>query len=244
MAPTCLERMLDAGERGRLVISWHDYVFTGSVDPGTRAYYESLPTLRTVFPPTGATADQFSIAMLQHWYTNFIGPTSSSCIHRSCFRDYGDFAADIRSFPDLEYWIRVGNGEGLAIVPEYLVSFRVHEESVSGAMRRSARAFRQDLENLQLALNVARSPAYANIRRLAQSGPFDPEENVLECARGARWIAEDVHYRKGDAGPLAEWDAFCRRNPSMEGVLASIDASMSPAARLRRFVKRMLARRH
>src|SRR5512133_2278738 len=39
MAPTCLERMLDAGQRGHLVIAWHDYLFEPGVDAATRGYY-------------------------------------------------------------------------------------------------------------------------------------------------------------------------------------------------------------
>lgn len=243
MAPNGLERMLEAGTHGRLVFSWHDYIFTGEVDPATRAYYESLPTLRSAFPLTGASPDEFSAAMVQHWYTNFIGPTSSSFIHRTCFDDYGEFAADIRSFPDLEYWIRVGNVEGLSIVPEYLVSFRVHETSVSGAMRRSARTFRQDLEQLQLVLNLARSPGYANIRAAAQATSLDPEARLRESAQDARWMAEDARYRTGNTELLAQWDTFCARNPSMPEVVASIDASMPPTVRMRRWLKRMLAKR-
>ena len=181
--------------------------------------------------------------MLEHWFTNFIGPTSSSFVHRSCFADYGSFASNIRSFPDLEYWIRVGNVEGLAIVPEYLVTFRVHETSVSGAMRRSAWSFSRDLESLQLALNLARSPGYANIRRQAQSGPFDPEARLREMARDARWVAEDASYRSRNRGPLALWEVFCEMNPSMHHVMSSIDASMPRMLRLRRFVKRLIARR-
>jgi len=69
---------------------------------------------------------QFALceAVLGHWCRNFLGPTSASFIHRDCFARYGPFSSEIVTFPDLEYWIRVGSNEGLAIADRYLAILR------------------------------------------------------------------------------------------------------------------------
>src|SRR3954454_5025016 len=103
MEPRCLERMMDAGRRGPLVISWHTYRFEPGVDAETRAYYESLPTLATKLPGDFADAGPFCDAVLDNWGVNFIGPTSSSLIHHDCFERYGLFNPNIVTIPDVDY---------------------------------------------------------------------------------------------------------------------------------------------
>jgi glycosyltransferase involved in cell wall biosynthesis len=243
MAPTCLARMLEAGERGRFVMSWHDYVFAPNVDAAVRRYYETLPTLATVFPTGRASGDEFCDAVLAHWGVNFIGPTSSSFIHRDCFAKYGEFSSEIRTFPDLEYWIRVGNREGLAIAPERLVTFRVHNASISGRIRDEAA--RQDMlpiEPLLLLLQLARAPEYENIRRRAphQNPPIDPEQRVRDAALDVRWFIGEMRYRKRNGALLEQWNTFCARHPPMLEVLRQVDASMSLWGKFKQFVKAKL----
>jgi len=240
MAPTCLARMLEAGERGRLVVCWHDYLFAPDVPDTTRGYYESLPTLESSLPRTCATIDEFCDAVLTHWCVNFIGPTSSSFIHRDCFAEYGPFSAEITAFPDLEYWIRVGNREGLAIVPERVVTFRVHETSISGGMRREgARQHRRSLDPLLLLLHLARAPEYENIRVRARSRhpAMDPDLMLVHVALDERWSAADARYRQRDPAPLQQWNAFCNRHPDVLEVLQQAYASAPAWTRLKRYLK-------
>jgi hypothetical protein len=92
-------------------------------------------------------------AVLVHWNMNFLGPTSTSFIHRQCFARYGAFSSEIVTFPDLECWIRMGNNEGLAIAAAYLVTFRVHAQSISAGLRNnSASIYRNALERVVLCL--------------------------------------------------------------------------------------------
>ena len=243
MAPTCLARMLEAGERGRFVVSWHDYLFAPDVDVAVRRYYETLPSVATVFPTARASVDEFCDAVLRHWGVNFIGPTSSSFIHRDCFAKYGEFSSEIRTFPDLEYWIRLGNSEGLTIVPEPLVTFRVHNRSISGRIRDdAARRDTLPLEPLLLLLQLARAPEYENIRRRAprQNPPIDPEELLRNAALDARWFAGEIRYRKRNDALLEQWSAFCARHPEMPDVLRQVDANMSFWGRFKQFVKARL----
>jgi hypothetical protein len=243
MAPTCLARMLEAGERGRFVVGWHDYVFAPDVDAAVRHYYENLPSLATVFPAAHAAVDEFCDAVLGHWGVNFIGPTSSSFIHRDCFTKYGEFSSEIRMVPDLEYWMRVGSREGLAIVPERLVTFRVHNTSVSGAIRKdAARRDPLPLEPLLLLLELARSPEYENLRRRAprQNPPIDPEQGVRDAAFDARWFVGETRYRERNGELLEQWNAFCARHPAMLDVLRQVDARMPLWGRFKQFVKAQL----
>jgi glycosyltransferase involved in cell wall biosynthesis len=241
MAPTCLARMLDAGERGPLVISWHDYRFEPGVDDETRRWYETLPTLGEVLPGTFAPVDAFCDAVLTHGL-NFIGPTSSSFIRRDCFARYGEFSSEIRTFPDFEYWIRVGSREGLAIVPERLVTFRVHTASISAQLRDKTGSLRLDLEPLLLYLQLARAPEYEVIRRraLRRDPPLDLERIVRDLAFDARWHAGEVRYRTGSDALLVQWKAFCARHPAMQDVLRDIDATLGPWARLKQLIKARL----
>jgi glycosyltransferase involved in cell wall biosynthesis len=243
MAPTCLARMLEAGQRGPFVVAWHDYLFASDVDEPTRRYYETLPSLATTLPTTYAGVDAFCDAVLDHWDTNFIGPTSSSFLHRDCFARHGEFSSEIRTFPDLEYWIRVGNQEGLAIVPERLVTFRVHNTSISGDIRKQqARGDVLSLEPILLLLYFARSPEYANVRRraLQRDPPIDPERMLRDAASDARWFAGEVRYRKRSDAVFRQWNTFCERHPEMLDVLRQVDATMSPWRKFKQFVKARL----
>ena len=243
MAPTCLARMLEAGERGPLVVSWHDYRFEPGVDDATRRWYETLPTLGEVLPGTFAPVDAFCDAVLANGRINFIGPTSSSFIRRDCFSRYGEFSSEIRTFPDFEYWIRVGSREGLAIVPERLVTFRVHTTSISAQLRDKAGSRATlELEPLLLYLQLARAPEYEVIRRLAirRDPPVDLERIIRDLAFDARWHAGEVRYRTGNDALLVQWQAFCARHPAMLDVLRDVDATMSRWARLKQRIKTVL----
>jgi len=240
MAPTCLARMLDACQRGPLVIAWHDYLFEPDVDETTRRLYENPVSLETRLPTTYAGVDEFCDAVLDHWGLNFIGPTSSSLIHRDCLSRYGEFRGDIRTFPDYEYWLRVASNEGLAIVPERLITFRVHNTSISAGIREEFRRKAMlPLEPLLLMLQFARDPNYENLRRraLARRPPLDPERALRDAAFDARWLAGELRYRRRDDAPLRQWNAFCESHPEMADVLRDVDASMTRWGRFKQFVK-------
>jgi len=241
MAPSCLARMLDAGrQRGQLVMAWHDFVFEPDVDETVRRFYESPLSLATTLPGTAASADAVCDAVLSHWGVNFIGPTSASLIHRDCVARHGSFHSEIRDFPDLEYWIRVGNRDGLAIVPERLVTFRVHGSSISARIRDERRAHPAlPLDPLRLLLAFARAPEYANLRHraLRRDPPVDPEQLLRSLAFETRWLAADVRYRRRTAALVEQWEAFCSQHPEMHALLRDIDASMSRWAKAKRWVK-------
>lgn len=243
MAPTCLARMLDASARGPLVICWHDFRFESDVDPVVRGWYETGPTLATELPGGYADADAVCAAVLRQPTANFIGPTSSALIHRDCFTKYGSFDPAFSFFPDLDYWTRVGSREGIAIAAEPLLTFRVHNASISSAIRRDPRrTFRTSLQRLRRRLQFARAPGFDNLRRVAAS--IAPTVNLEAQLRAdvseTRWNAIETRYRARDPWPLAQWDAFVAADPEMQKVLREIDATLPFSARVRQFVKRRL----
>ena len=244
MTPGCLEALRDAGRRGPLVVSRHRYRFEPGVDDSTRKAYESLPTLAEALPGDVATSEAFCDAVLDHWEINFIGPTSSSFIRRDCFTRYGLFASDIATFPDLEYWIRVGSNEGLAIVPEPMVTFRVHGKSISASRNdpKNPRQYQFSLELLALLCKLRTDPLYERIRLRAHSHPAAPrlERLFRELAFQGRWIAVDTRFRTKDASQLEYWTSFCREHPVVLEVLREVDAETPALSRLKHFVKSRL----
>ena len=242
MAPTCLEQMLDAGQRGHLVIAWHDYRFEPGVDAATRGYYEGLPSLKDSLATDYASAGEFCDAVLTHWEVNFIGPTSSSFIHRDCFERYGTFNPHIATFPDLEFWVRVGNREGIATVPEVLVTFRVHNQSISAKLRGSrdeARDYEHSLETVVFHCLVAREPAYEHLRAraLGHAPPIDLERLAAEMVLGTRWDAIDTRYRTRDRMRLEQWATFCAKHSVVQSVMRDVDATLPVWSKLKQYVK-------
>lgn len=240
MAPDCLTKMFAAGRRGPLVITWHDYLFSGDVDAEVRGFYETLPTLGALLPGDFAAPDAFRAAVMQHFGVNFIGPTSSSFVHRRCFATYGPFSPEIVSYPDLEFWMRVGSNEGLSIVPERLVSFRVHDRSISGRQRGNpASARRQRFEWLHFLWLIAYTPEYGILRDFALScdPPFDAAAQLANHALDLRWDALEESHRQRDRRLLLEFNAFCRRNPEIGAILRRHDAALPLWVRLKQFVK-------
>jgi len=227
MAPDCLAAMLDATRDGhRFALCWHDYRFEEGVSEETRGWYESLPSLRTAVPGTYASPGDFCEAVLAHWGKNFLGPTSSSFIHRDCFARHGSFSSENVSFPDLDCWIRMGQSEGLAIAPSYLVTFRVHATSISAGLRGSRLSdYRSELEFLRFHLDVASAPAHARLREhmRAHAPPMDPGELLLKRAKGTRWLAIDARNRHQDPSLWEKWDGFVRAHPEVAALLREAD---------------------
>jgi len=241
MTPNCLAEMREAGKRGPLVIAWHDYRFEPDVDDATRRLYESLPRLGDNLHGTFATPNEFCDAVLNHWEINFIGPTSSSFVRRDCFERYGSFVPDIATFPDLEYWIRVGSNEGLSIVTEPLVTFRVHGKSISASRNdpSNPKQYQYSLELLALLCKLKTDPFYERLRLRSHSHRVAPRLQTLfrGLASAGRWEALDERFRTKKTARLEYWTAFCEKYPIVVDELREIDADLPAMARLKQFVK-------
>jgi hypothetical protein len=228
MAPECVSELLDATRHGhRFALSWHDYHFEREVDAQARASYNDLATLRTVLPGAYAAPETFCEAVLAHWGMNFLGPPSSSFIHRECFVRYGIFSSEMRTISDLEYWIRVGSNEGVAIAQAYLVTYRVHSKSISAGFRndRKAADYRNALERVLIDLAVAFAPEYAAMRAhmLASTVAIDARQMLTAHAWLARSHAFDAKYRNDDFSLLEQWLDFARKHPQIVALLCAGD---------------------
>ena len=243
MAPECLTRMLEASARGPLVVCWHELLFEADISAQVRGWYEEGPTLAGELPGDFADADSVCAAILRRPTENFIGPTSAGFIHRECFAKHGFFDPTFSFFPDLDYWTRVGTREGISIVARPVLTFRVHNASLSAAIRGDPRrAFRRDLQQVRRKLQFARLPGFENIRRVAAdlSPAVDLEERLRTSAFEIRWNAIETRYRKRDPWPLAQWDALVAGDPEMQQLLREIDGALPLSDRVRQFVKRRL----
>ena len=244
MAPACLERMLEASARGPLVICWHDCRFEPEVDQALHVWRPGVDCpLAIELPGAYADADTVCAAILRRPYSNFIGPTSSCLIHRDCFAKYGSFDPSFSFFPDLDYWTRVGSREGIAIATEYLVTFRIHDASVSGGIRRDPkRDFREALQRFRRALLFVRSPDFENLRRIAaaSSPPIDLEARARALAVEVRWAAVDDSYRRRDRWALEQWEAVLDADPHIRELMKEADAALPLSTRVKQFIKRRL----
>jgi len=241
MTPTCLARMLEASARGPLVVCWHACVFEADVSEQVRGWYAEGPTLAGELPGDFADADAVCAAVLRRPTENFIGPTSSGFVHRDCFAKHGLFDPAFSFFPDLDYWTRVGTREGMAIVAEPVLTFRVHNASISAGIRSDPRrAFRMGLQQLRRKLQFARQPGFENLRRVAAglSPAIDLEEWLRASAFEIRWNAIETRYRKRDPWPLEQWDALVAGEPELQKVSRELDAALPLSSRVRQFVKR------
>jgi glycosyltransferase involved in cell wall biosynthesis len=244
MAPTCLERMLEASVRGPLVICWHDCRFEPEIDQARYAWRPGADCPLAVELPGGyADADTVCATILRRPYSNFIGPTSSCLIHRDCFAKYGSFDPSFSFFPDLDYWTRVGSREGIAIATEYLVTFRIHDGSISGGIRRDPkRNFREALQRFRRALSFVRSPDFENLRRIAaaSSPPIDLEARARALAVEVRWAAVDDSYRRRDRWALDQWEALVAADADVRKLMREANAALPLSTRVKQFVKHRL----
>ena len=243
MAPACLERMLQASASGKFVVCWRDFAFEADLDVDVRREHEEHPSLKMMFESTYVSPEEFCQAILRRWNVNFIGPTSSSLVHRTCFDLYGRFSSEIVTMPALECWIRLGSHEGLAIVPETLVTFRVHGASITSRIHRDPRLqYRTRLERLLLLVNLAKAPEYDSVRTCAWSlqPPLDPDATLRQAAEYERWLAVDTRYRRRDSTTLDEWKSFCRAHPEIREALRQVDAERPLLGKLKLRVKSWL----
>jgi glycosyltransferase involved in cell wall biosynthesis len=240
LSPDCLEQMVNAGDRGPLVFGYHDYAFSPDTDDGVRHYYESLPTLATELPAPFAPPQDVRAAFMRQPFINFIGSWSTSLIRRDCIEKYGPFHKTIIYFPDLEYWMRVGTNEGVAIVPERLSSYRVHGRSISANLRGDPlNHFRGGLDCALLTYAVARNPEFTNFREFALQWdpPLDAEQSFVIQLLDSRWDALEASHRKRDRTLLKTFNTFCERNPEVREALREYDRRMPPWRRFKQFLK-------
>ncbi len=117
----------------QLIAAKRNFVFTSNTSAESREYYtKKVLTLSNVAKGiTQFTPEQISSLSVSYIARNFIGEPSTVMFRRSLVKEIGTFDAEFRQICDLEYWLRIACRYGLTYVPEALIDFTVHDESVS-----------------------------------------------------------------------------------------------------------------
>lgn len=79
-------------------------------------------------------------------YSNFVGSASSPLIPRQCFEEVGGYDATHRQkkaegSEDWDLYLRIARRREFRVVPEYLVGYRLHQDSMSGDYRSMERSW-------------------------------------------------------------------------------------------------------
>jgi glycosyltransferase involved in cell wall biosynthesis len=189
LAPECVQRMLDLAEasRCRFVACGRQYTFEAGVEPRRRDWYLAHPPIEELFPgKTTVSADDFNRMALARPGHNLLGEPTSVLMHSSLWHRFGEFNTDLMMICDTEYWNRVVSHEGLAFLPDELVSFRVHPDSASS--QRMKEQYRLALDGLVLLHEIAFAPVFGAMRGSAErmDPPVLPAELLRERAIEAR----------------------------------------------------------
>lgn len=184
----CIALMLDAG-REPIVFCRREFVFQPGTDAQTISLYESLPTIRDLFPSQEHVVCGSVQGAVLGERRNFFGEPTASLLHRRVFNEFGLFNTDLAHLCDLEYWIRVSINTGFAYVDEPLAIFRYHSSGTSAANRDGSRDERISIfDNLVIAHEFAYGTQYAPLRQFAAEAT--PKRNLRkEFARSAAWIS-------------------------------------------------------
>jgi glycosyltransferase involved in cell wall biosynthesis len=129
-----VQRMLSAAtDKVQLIAAKRNFVFTENSSAESRKYYtgkvltfENLASGVTDFSP-----EKIASLCSAHIARNFIGEPSTVMFRRSLIEKVGKFDSEFRQICDLEYWLRISGTYGLLYVPEAIVDFTVHDDSVS-----------------------------------------------------------------------------------------------------------------
>lgn len=241
--PECLEIMLGASTPNSPIIACHrNFAFSEEVSESTRQDYLNIPTLSSLFPGTMIiSAEAYCEAVVEHPGTNFVGEPTAVILHRSVFDKFGHFNPAFIQLCDFEFWTRIAIHTGIAYVPRTLATFRVHKDSTSAKNAGQHDGYRIALDVLSMMHDVIFLPNYAPIRNVALSRnpPLDLAQELVEMARGTRWLAIDAVNRLEDPSLLHAWNRFSQSHPAL---LALIDEESSNQSFLLKRMRHILER--
>ena len=243
LEPACVERMVAAVHPAGppIVACWRNIAFEDAPEE-TRRWYErhtAEESLQGVFAGEHlVSAERFCDTVLEHIGENFIGEPTAVLVRRTAFEEFGMFNPDLVAVPDLEYWIRVANNTGMALVPEILATFRVHPGSASSANARDRLYRMQEVDPVIMLHEFAYHPAFCRLRErtVRRDPPLDLRAMFGERARRARTRARRALVAEGSFDRWAEWADVASRYPEMR---SSLPVKM---ARLRRLPRRIRSR--
>jgi glycosyltransferase involved in cell wall biosynthesis len=206
LAPTCLERLLGAGQihNKPLIGCRREFIFEDGISDQMKSFYlQNAADIESIFGQTNElSAVRFRKLVLDKLGNNLLGEPTAVLIHRSAFIRYGYLNPALIASCDLEYWYRVGIHNGVNYIPETLAFFRVHSESTS-AINYGKRQYRADLDRIIILHDCVFLPVYKPLRKTAAQcrPPLDLRGLLKESVQNARAIAE----RDSDDSVTFEW---------------------------------------
>jgi len=198
---TCVEEMVAATSFGcPFIVCGRRYLYDG-VDEARREAAEGtlrVSIARELSLPGYLSAAEFSRLALKHLSINFVGEPVAVMIDRDVARRDGTYDRRFLQIVDLECYVRLGTAYGATIVPQPLVSFRVHPAQATATHLAQRRLHTTVFDEVLYMANLAYSPRYLELRRigLRQEPPVDLES----LARGrivGTWRAKGQFSRSG-----------------------------------------------
>lgn len=221
LAPTCLSRLLEAGERTRLKLVFCDreILIESGADPHlVDAFEHHLVRFGNVFPGQLVVSPRdLCRAFLERRGTNFLGEPTSALIHRSCFSRHGDFNPELVQVCDLEFWCRVGIHEGVALVNERLATFRVHAGSATTAnFASSASLLRTAIDDVLLYAAFLDDPRFEPLRVSADEAESELRKSFLGAIETIEGRIAGVERANTAKALRSLWDEARSRDPRID----------------------------
>jgi glycosyltransferase involved in cell wall biosynthesis len=189
----CIEKLLRKAIQGHKIVGCNrKFIYEGDISDNNRKFFSAnKSTIEKLFArSTVLSSDEITVISLENLGFNFLGEPSVVLLHKSVFSHYGYFNKNLVQSCDLEFWTRVGCNAGVAFVPDELVSFRIHQGSVSAEnWSNSKRSFRTSLDFQILLYEYLVNPLYKKLQEGAKVAGIDLYLIYLNETCMSRWVA-------------------------------------------------------
>ncbi|MEY3760713.1 MAG: hypothetical protein RIR39_2204 [Pseudomonadota bacterium] len=187
----CIEKLLQKGRQGHKIIGCNRrFIYESEIPDHQKEFYsDNKSTIENLFAcSTVLSADQVTTISVENIGLNFLGEPSVVLLHKSVFADYGYFNSNLVQLCDLEFWVRVGCNTGVAFVSDELVSFRIHQDSVS-AENWTKCSFRNSLDSQILLYEYLTNPLYKKLREICEAAGINLYLQFINETCRSRWVA-------------------------------------------------------
>jgi glycosyltransferase involved in cell wall biosynthesis len=215
IAPECLTKMLQTGSL--FVAVYRNFIFEEGVPEDlVRLYLKGSQNVSELFGYASSTffisPEVYCERLLASPYynmTNLIGEPTAVLIHKSLFYQFGLFNNNLIHICDSEFWTRVVSHVGLSLIPEELATFRVHRSSTSFNNETRKKFRKQVLDPLIVLHDFALSPAFANLRKVAERSSINLIGRLWSQAQKVGSMATK------DSEAFCEWKTLLESYPML-----------------------------
>ncbi|MBC7389197.1 MAG: glycosyltransferase family 2 protein [Opitutaceae bacterium] len=169
LAPTCLEEMMKSSANQMLVIANRSYVFEKGISKKDKMDYRKLErqfNFSTICKGVSQlNSEHFSKIIARYPGINIWGEPTSMLIHKDAFEKLGYFNALFKQTCDYEFWTRIGTNQGVSLVHQNLIYFRVHGKSTTMSNHEVKSYFVHFYDFFALIDKYCNAPEYENYRK-------------------------------------------------------------------------------